>query len=284
MKHIFACIDGSPSSEAVCDAGAWVSQRVGRKLILLHVLDKKVFPTRTDLSGNLGVDTRDHLLDELAELDARRSKLALEAGKRQLQVAVARVKTKGVDSPETLQRHGHFVESLAELQEDTRLLVLGRQGEAHDSGEGIGSNLENVIRTLSCRILITPPDFIPPKKVLLAYDASPTAKKVLYIVSRSPLFKGIPIHLLIVGESSEEKQRLLDEAREQLEKEGHAGVITALKPGEVEETMLGYLADEELDMIIMGAYGHSRIRQFLVGSTTTNLLRKSPVPILLMRQ
>jgi len=239
---------------------------------------------KADLSGNLGMDTRDQLLDELAELDARRSKLALEAGKQQLQAALARVREKGVDKPESLQRHGHFVDTLAEIQEDTRLLVLGRQGEDHDNEEEIGGNLESVIRTLSCRILITPPDFKAPEKVLLAYDGSPTADKVLYIVSRSPLFKGIPIHLLMVNEETADNRRLLDEARQQLEKEGHTGVETVLKPGEVEATLLGYREEEALGMIIMGAYGHSRIRQFLVGSTTTNLLRKSPVPILLMRQ
>ena len=284
MKNIFACIDGSKAAEAVCDAAAWTSQRVDRQLVLLHVLDKSVYPTKTDMSGNLKLGTREHLLDELAELDAKRSKLALEAGKEQLKAAVERVKAQGIETPETRQRHGHFVETLAELQDETRILVMGRQGEAHDTAEGIGSNLESIIRSLSCRILITPPDFKAPEKVLLAYDASSTAKQVLYIISRSPFCKGIPIHLLMVGDSTEKNQQLLAEAKEQLEKEGHQGVVTALKSGEVEATLLDYQKENDLGMIIMGAYGHSRIRQFLVGSTTTNLLRKSPVPILLMRQ
>lgn len=284
MKNIFACIDGSRAAEAVCDAAAWTSQRVERPLVLLHVLDKRTYPVKTDLSGHLKLGTREDLLDELSELDAKRSKLALEAGKEQLKAAVERVKSLGVETPETLQRHGHFVETLAELQEETRVLVVGRQGEDHDNPEEIGGNLESVIRTLSCRILITPPDFKPPEKVLLAYDASETSKKVLYIISRSPLFKGIPIHLLMVGDVNEKNQQLLDSAKTQLEGEGHQEVVTALKSGEVEGTLLGYLKKQELDMIIMGAYGHSRIRQFLVGSTTTNLLRQSPVPILLMRQ
>jgi nucleotide-binding universal stress UspA family protein len=34
---------------------------------------------------------------------------------------------------------------------------------------------------------------------------------------------------------------------------------------------------------VMGAYGHSRIRQFIVGSTTTTLLRSSDVPVLILR-
>jgi nucleotide-binding universal stress UspA family protein len=35
--------------------------------------------------------------------------------------------------------------------------------------------------------------------------------------------------------------------------------------------------------MIMGAYGHSRIRHLLIGSTTTAMLRKSAVPLLLLR-
>ena len=284
MKNVFACIDGSKAAEAVCDAAAWTSQRVERQLVLLHVLDKSIYPTKTDMSGNLKLGTREQLLDELAELDAKRSKLALEAGKEQLKAAVERVKAQGVENPETRQRHGHFVESLTELQEETRILVMGRQGEDHDNPEEIGGNLESVIRTLSCRILITPPNFKAPEKVLLAYDASETSKKVLYIISRSPLFKGIPIHLLMVGGTSEKNQQLLEEAKAQLEQEGHQGVVTALKAGVVETSLLAYQQEQGMDMIIMGAYGHSRIRQFLVGSTTTSLLRRSPVPLLLMRQ
>ncbi len=36
-------------------------------------------------------------------------------------------------------------------------------------------------------------------------------------------------------------------------------------------------------LLVMGAYGHSRLRQWLVGSTTTSLLRLSEVPVLILR-
>jgi nucleotide-binding universal stress UspA family protein len=35
--------------------------------------------------------------------------------------------------------------------------------------------------------------------------------------------------------------------------------------------------------MIMGAYGHSRMRQLFVGSTTTAMIRNSSVPLLLLR-
>jgi nucleotide-binding universal stress UspA family protein len=38
-----------------------------------------------------------------------------------------------------------------------------------------------------------------------------------------------------------------------------------------------------IDLLVMGAYGHSQIREFFVGSTTTKLLRNTPVSVLMFR-
>lgn len=40
---------------------------------------------------------------------------------------------------------------------------------------------------------------------------------------------------------------------------------------------------QAIDLTIMGAYGHSRIRQFFVGSQTTRMLANSVTPLLLLR-
>ncbi|NPZ02087.1 universal stress protein, partial [Pseudomonas aeruginosa] len=44
-----------------------------------------------------------------------------------------------------------------------------------------------------------------------------------------------------------------------------------------------YQKEHGIDLLVMGAYGHSRIRQFLVGSTTTSMLRTTISPLLLLR-
>ena len=36
-------------------------------------------------------------------------------------------------------------------------------------------------------------------------------------------------------------------------------------------------------ILVMGAFGHSRLRQLVLGSTTTTLLRLSDVPVLILR-
>ena len=123
MTHVMACIDGSPQAAAVCDCSAWASKRLDAPLTLLHVLDRQQYPVSGDLSGIIGLGSREFLLQELATLDEKRAKLALEEGRMMLDSARQRAISAGVAQPECRQRHGDLVETLHELQDETRLLV-----------------------------------------------------------------------------------------------------------------------------------------------------------------
>jgi nucleotide-binding universal stress UspA family protein len=60
-------------------------------------------------------------------------------------------------------------------------------------------------------------------------------------------------------------------------------VTLAAVPGEPEQALPALVQSEGAGLLVMGAYGHSRIRQLIVGSTTTTLLRLSEVPVLILR-
>lgn len=283
MTHVMACIDGSQSATGVCDYAAWASQRLGAPLCFLHVLDQVQYPQPSDLSGTIGLGSREHLLDELAALDEKRSKLALEQGHHLLEAAKARASAAGVSDVQLRQRHGDLVESLAELQQDIRLLVIGRQGETSDNlSQLVGSHLENVIRTLQRPILVSCGEFKVPQSYLFAYDGSATARKGIEMIAASPLFKGLPCHLLMVGADTSDAWEQLKAAERVLQGSASA-VHLAIRAGEVEPTLHAYQAEHGIDLLAMGAYGHSRIRQFLVGSTTSQLLRSSVSPLLILR-
>ena len=283
MTHVMACIDNSQSSLAVCDYSAWASQRLNAPLTLLHVLDEGKYPASADLSGNIGLGSREHLLDELATLDAQRAKLALEHGQHMLEKARERTVNSGVISPDLKQRHGHLVESLSDLQDDIRLLVIGRVGEDSAHGtESLGSQIEAVVRTIHRPILITTSQFKKPEAVMVAFDGSAIGHKTLLTLAESPLCKGLPIHIVMVGADSHDNQKELEKARSVLASSGLT-VQTEIRPGEVESVLHAYQAEHAIDLLVMGAYGHSRIRQFLVGSTTTTMLRTATIPVLLLR-
>ena len=283
MNQIMACIDGSAQAAAVCDCAAWASLQLDAPLTLLHVLDQQQYPAAGNLSGIIGLGSREYLLEELAALDEKRSKLALEEGRMMLDSARQRVITAGIAQPDVRQRHGDLVETLRDLEADIRLLVIGKQGE--DSGNDlqlIGSQLESVIRTLHRPILVTPASFSVPTSVMLAFDGSDTSRKGVEMLASSPLFKGIPIHLVMVGDDNGEHRALLDSARDTLVSAGF-DVHIALRSGEVEPALHAYQAEHQIGLLVMGAYGHSRIRQFLVGSTTTRMIRSTTTPLLLLR-
>ena len=50
---------------------------------------------------------------------------------------------------------------------------------------------------------------------------------------------------------------------------------------EVAETILSHVADASVDMIVMGGYGHSRLREFVLGGATDSILRSMTVPTLM---
>lgn len=280
MAHVIACIDGSRITLAVCDYAAWASRRMDAPLNFLHVLGRSEYPVPADLSGNIGLGSREHLLQELAELDEKRGKLALEQGRLMLDAAKARALADRVASPITSrQRHGELVDTLIELESDIRLLVMGRQGE---QGDNVGSHLENVVRTLHRPILVIPVDYSEPRRILIAFDGSATTRKAVEMVAASPLFRGLHCHVVMVGADKPESREQLDWARTTLEKSGFE-VTASLRAGQVEEVLCGYRTEHDIDLIVMGAYGHSKIREFLVGSTTTRLIRQSKIPLLLLR-
>jgi nucleotide-binding universal stress UspA family protein len=282
-KLVLACVDGSGISPSVCDAGAWASRRLSVPLKLLHVLDKSEYPTSPDLSGNIGLGTREHLLEELVALDEQRGRVALEHGKHLLEDAERRAADRGAREIAKLQRHGSLVETLLELEEQTRLLVMGRLGQRHENvAQAIGSHLESVVRTVQRPILITVQEFSEPTSFMIAYDGSDTAEQALKLVASSPLLKNFPCHLVMVDGDNQERRNQLDAARAQLDSVGFT-VTTAILAGDVADALLGYRKENALDMIVMGAYGHSRIRQFFVGSNTTRMVSMSEVPLLLLR-
>ncbi|WP_368192270.1 universal stress protein [Aeromonas sp. s8] len=281
MKNIFACIDGSLAMTAVCDAAAWASINTGLPITLLHVLEKSEFEGHSDLSGNIGLGSRELLLQELAELDHQRSRLAHEQGRILLNSGKEYLADLGMSGVETLQRHGQLVETTQELSSGMRMLIMGKQGMTH-AHELIGSHLENVIRSLTNPIMVVQPGFQAPSRFLFAYDASPTAKKVLELIASSPLLKGLECELVMVGEPGDEHTRQQAEAKQVLKSAG-IKVTTRLLQGDVVPVICQHATEVGCDLIVMGAYGHSRIRQFIVGSTTTGILKTSHTSLLLLR-
>jgi len=280
---VMACLDVSVYSHAVTDYAAWASQRLAADLVCLHVLDDKTNRRASgDYSGSIGMDAGSHLLDELVELEARQNRLAMKQGRAMLEQACARAEAVGALNPKSQQRHGPLAQALTDLEEEVRLFVVGKRGESAAINSGhLGANLERVVRSVHRPTLVTSRAFQPVATFGIAFDGSATTRKCVEMVAMSPLLKGLPCHLVVAGKSSESPAGL-DWAIQHLKAAGFEPQVH-IEPGEAERVIAAHVEGLDLGLLVMGAYGHSRIRHLIVGSTTTTILRNCHIPILLLR-
>lgn len=277
---VLACIDGSSILATVCDYAAWAAATIEAPLRLFHATENSHGQSDGDLSGAIGVGSRQELMEQLTSLDQQRGRLLMERGSGLLDEAEKRVLAAGFAAPERSQRHGSLTEALVALENETRMVVVGIHGEAKEREKaGVGEQIEGVLRALHRPVLVVNTAFVKPERVMLAFNGSRASRLGLKMVARSKLFRDCVCHVVYVGSDG---QALLDEASNTLEAAGIETVRAQLE-GTFHSALAAYQTEHDVHLTLMGAFSHSRIRGFLVGSFTAKMLAATERPLLLLR-
>lgn len=277
---IMALIDASQYGSSVCDFSAWIASRSGASIDLVHVLSPGSSALATpNLSGSIGLGARTSLLTELADLDAENARLAQRRARLLIHDAKRRIH--GHDDTlevHTRLRHGDLVETVGELESAADVIVIGKRGEnAHGARGHLGSNLERVVRASHKPVLVVNRDFHPVTHPLIAFDGGRSVIKAVDHLCASLVFRGLPCTVLAVGDVEG-----LNAAAGRLSTVGYQVSVERSK-GVAEEQISNAISAGKHDLLVMGAYGHSRIRNLIIGSTTSQMIQKSGIPLLLFR-
>jgi nucleotide-binding universal stress UspA family protein len=241
--------------------------------------------TTGNLSGSIGIDASKELLNKLVEIEHEKAKINHQRAKLILEEAEQVLATAGVQDVKLIHETGFLVDSFHEFEASADLIILGKRGENAEFASGhLGANLERIVRASHKPCLITSRRFKPIERLLLAYDGSKSCQKLLQFLVESPAFKGLELHIVTVGKTPGDKRAIthLNEA-EQKAKAAGFNPIRQLLQGEPEKVIASYIEDNDICLLLMGAYGHSRIRHLVIGSTTAQMLRSSHIPVLLFR-
>lgn len=281
MKKLLICTDGSNYAQECCRYGAWLAKKMEANIEILYVTDLRQFevPTVADLSGSLGIQPYEGMIVQLRELEEHKSKFVKES-------AMKIFHSEGLEArTQFFHETGLLVDSIEDYASRADLILLGKRGEnANFATEHLGSMLERVVRAVDKPCLVTSRKFQPIHKALIAYDGGKSSRAALEFITQSELFRSLDIHVVTVDEKRNEDQATawLAEAEKTLTDSGINPQCQVLN-GTVEKVIADYAEQTEVDILIAGAYGHSRIRKLFIGSTTSELLRRCRIPVLCFR-
>jgi nucleotide-binding universal stress UspA family protein len=168
------------------------------------------------------------------------------------------------------------------LTEEARsgdLLVIGQKGEnAHIERAIVGSTTEDVVRSSPRPVLVCPVTFRSPARILFPYDGSPVAEGALQFCVNA--FGNIWDEMVVLTVTEEMEESFPYDT--ELSYLGTHGIPYRLvmETGRPVDTIPRVAKREKADLVLVGAHGKHKIRDYLLGSTASHLIRRSDLPVL----
>jgi nucleotide-binding universal stress UspA family protein len=278
-NHILLCTDGSPAADIAADHALWLAERLAARIEVLYVTDIRILegPWLADFAGAVGAQPYAALVPQIEQIQKEKADTILNA---------IRAKCAARNIPnEIYHETGNLVPIVLQHEHRADLVVIGQRGEHAPWNLGmLGSSVERVVRASIKPALVTADSFRPIQRILIAHDGSNASRKALNDgLDLAGHLKAAVTLLTACHPSTEETAAtFLREAR-QLAEQRNLKPHIQLVHGDPEIEILHNAHEIGADLVVMGAYGHTRIREFVLGSTTHHVIRKTTLPVLLVR-
>lgn len=271
IKHILIHIDSSASCEHRLEAAIQLANQHEAHLSGIYVIPD--FPEPTYYEAQISVDI-------IAEID----KEALETAKF-IQRKYVNIASKSGFSLTVDIEKGNLISVLDDYARFTDLLVLG-QNYPQDPQIMSEALADNLVLEAGTPCLIIPYTSARPfaaKRILVAWNASREAARTVkdampiltvadyveVILVNPPQYEADNIN---IHGKSVESFLLQHGIKPKLEVKIDSKVNTG-------DAIIARAAETGADIIVMGAYGHSRLREIILGGVTRKLLRQMEIPI-----
>ena len=118
------------------------------------------------------------------------------------------------------------------------------------------------------------------KRIVIGWNGSKEAARAVF--DALPLLKNAEFVEVLVVDPAERRPDDLQQGEAIAAALGRHGVTVQLVaarrgPGRVEEAIVEHCSDARADLLVLGAYGHSWLREFLFGGVTRGVLEHAPV-------
>lgn len=281
MKKILFLTDGSAYATEAAKYIRWLGTPHPVQVTAAYLTDPRILeiPHVVGIGGVGGMQTFNDLSPRLRQAEDEKARLIAGQTRKDLETVPE------VSSLEFLHKVAPITDFLKQAETGMDLVVLGKRGEtAKFDAEHLGSNLERALRSSTKPCLVTNRAFREIRTILVAFDDSPTARKALEWICTEPQFSRCALHIATVAEGGhEDEAATILKAGEILARSWDAKPTCQMLGGLLEPSISNYVDANAIDLVVMGAYGHNRIRHLVIGSATTTVMSTSKVPFLCFR-
>lgn len=283
-KTVLLHIDDSAGRAARIDAAASIAQACGGHLtgVALTGVSRLLYQNQPDLDADPNLSLHLNFLRE-------RATRALDGFEQQVRAA-------GVASFEQRVLDDEAAGGISLLARYADLVVIS-QYNAKDKSPSVMRDFPAYVLLHSGRpVLIVPyapplPLLAPPaaaRNVLISWNASKEASRA--VSAALPLLQRAgQVHVAIfdaqvhAAEHGEQPGAELTHylARHGVEARLHLLDGGGVRRGDIGEALLSKAADLSADLLVMGAYGHSRLRETILGGVTRTILQSMTIPVLM---
>ncbi len=295
IREILIPTDFSEPPAAAIGHAAMLAERFGARLTMLHVVTAK--------EGKAAAEFPELDPARNEEEAAAEEEVAERFGLQPLQRLQVR---------RELRHNAHPAEEItrfaAEIQAD--LIVAGTHGRSGLSHLFMGSLAEDLMRSANCPVLVarttgpaTSEEVMPYLQILAPIDFSPDSEKALrYAIALSQLFNAqlqilhvvdmpvYPAHYAVNHALAEQFSRDFISLSHEEIKRWLAGFEqkprryqTHVQVGRPYHEIVKFAEAQDIDLIVMGTRGLSRLQEFFLGGNTARVIRHAPCPVLVVK-
>jgi nucleotide-binding universal stress UspA family protein len=296
LRRILVATDFSETAALALERAIDLAKGHGSEIALVHVMQPELPPLAAP---------------EMVAVPPNYEEILREACEEGLEHAAARVREAGLVVTQHLQL-GRAAQSITECGDrvDADLILVGTRGNTGFKHLLLGSIAEEVVRTARRPVLTVHPgddrSIEPVRTLLFPTDFSPAAQNALSTASRLlagsqnarilllHVFQISPTVVPLGGFGGGVAPMLVENAQELAEdatmpaaqalRDRGFEVEVVVERGDTAEVVTELAAEREVDVIVMGTRGHSKLRQFLLGSTAERVVEHAPCPVLTVHE
>lgn len=265
MKSALLLLGDSPSGRVAGIQARRLARTLGVQLTGLTGIDLAFI--EAPMPGTIGGAAYHAQMESGLRAEAEKTRQGLEEAFRRDCAADGIV-------PTVISFAGNPPEQIATMSATSDLLITG-----HDitfrglRSESDSETLAQILSSTSRPVLVCPDEARSEGAVLVAYDGSLPAMRALQLYVLCGGWEGRPVTVVSVDAQLATAERLARDAASYLRLHGHEVDLQPVGSTEAPaEVIQAHAARREIEVLVMGAYGHRGLREFFFGSTTQTLI------------